>query len=169
MSREELPFGLESDERVLWSKRPETAPYLGKSLIFTILGLFFAIPATAVLIEIKSAPLFLLALPGIIAIVGYFLAIIPPLAKVLSLKKVKYLITNKRIVILGGVFDSSIKTIDFSDIESVIIRRGFWDKRFGTSTLYIIVKGVFIVPSFSSITNAEEAKELIERMLAERR
>ena len=168
MSREQLPFSLRSGESVLWSERPETAPYIGKSLIFTIVGLFFAIPATAVILEIKGAPLVLLIFPGIIAVVGYLLAIIPPLASILSLKRVKYIITNQRIVILGGVFDLSVRTVDFSEVESVVIRRGFWDKRFGTSTLYLIVKGVFIVPSFSSITNADEAKELIEKMLAER-
>jgi len=168
MLREQLPFSLRSNESVLWSERPEAVPYIGKSLIFTIVGLFFAIPATAVIIEIKGAPLHLSIFPFIIAVVGYLLATIPPLTSILSLKRVKYIITNQRIVILGGVFDLSVRSIDYSEVESVVIRRGFWDKRFGTSTLYLIIKGAFIVPSFSSIMNADKAKELIEKMIAEK-
>ncbi|HIE23039.1 MAG TPA: hypothetical protein EYP68_02290 [Candidatus Korarchaeota archaeon] len=169
MSEEKLPFSLRPNERILWSGRPETAPYIGKSLIFTIVGFFFAIPATAVLLEIRGAPLLFLLPPSIIAMIGCLLAIIPPLRNILSLKRVKYIITNKRVVILGGALDLSVKTIDFPDIESIVIRRGFWDRKFGTSTLYLIIRGVLIVPSFSSISDAERVKELIEKLIAQRK
>ncbi|GEM_PF-3496944 len=167
MSEELLPISLRSGERVLWSESPKKAPFIMKSLIFTLVGLFLALPATAVLLEIAGAPLLLLVFPGLIAIIGYLIAIIPPLRNILSLRRIKYIVTNERIVILGGALGLSVRTIEFPEIEAVVVRKGFWDKRFGTSTLYLIIKGIFILPSFSSITNANSAKRLIERLLAE--
>lgn len=169
MSGGQLPFTLRPDERILWSGRPKKIPFIGKSLIFTVIGLLFAIPATAVLLQISEAPALLLIPPLVIAAVGYLLAIVFPLRSVLSAGKVRYYITNQRIVILDGALEVSAETIEFSDLESVVIRRGFWDKKFGTSTLYLIIKGFFIHPSFSSIVDADRARRLIEGLLFEHR
>ncbi len=162
MSSESLPFKLKPEEMVLWRGTPERLPYIGKSLIFTIFGLFLAIPATAVINEMREAPLILLLPPTIVAVIGYLFAIIPPIRSVISYGNVEYFITNQRVIITGGILEKSIRTVDLDEIESVVIRRGFWDRKFGTSTLYLIIRGVLMLPSFSSIRDAERAKSLIE-------
>ena len=169
MPGEQPPFTLRPDERILWSGRPRKVPFIGKSLIFTVIGLLFAIPATAVLLQISEAPILLIIPPLAIAVAGYLLAIVFPLRSVLSAGKVRYYVTNQRIVILDGALEVSARTIEFSDLESVVIRRGFWDRKFGTSTLYLIIKGLFIHPSFSSIVDADGARRIIERLLLEHR
>jgi hypothetical protein len=152
-------------------------PFMSGILVVVPLGLvLFAVATYIVLMYQIFQFLFFAVL--ILAIVGIY----APYLKYNDWRKTQYVITNQRVF-----FDTMVgyAVINLTDVREVFVRRRVLDRLFGTNTLvvtyrdfqpattynYTIKRPVFEkrgriyikqgYPSFSSIKNAEEAKEVL--------
>ncbi len=160
---------LEEDERILWSGTPLKMPYLFGAYIVASVGVLLSLGALYVALVYKVNQFFFFA-PLLFGILVVFM----PFLRYWDWKTTQYVVTNQRVF-----FDTMIgyDVVKAEDIQDVYVKAGLLDKLHGTSKVFVTYRGfqpttkywkplgTVVVrqgyPSFNSIKNAEEVKELI--------
>jgi hypothetical protein len=168
---------LNPHEEILWSATPQKMPFMSGILVVAPLGLVVFAVATYVIL-LYQAFQFLFFAVLILAIVGIY----APYLKFKDWRETKYVITNQRVF-----FDTLVgyAAINLTDVKEVFVKRRVLDRLFGTNTLVVKYRDfqaattynytikrfpfekrgrIYIkqdYPSFYSIKNAEEAKEVL--------
>ena len=146
---------LNADERILWHGRPLKTPFLMGVAEFVIIG----IVAIALLTYIAwvygpgdpfNVYSFVLFIGGICSFLFLFYA---PYRLRKGARDTEYMVTNQRVLFetlseyafeeftskIGG--PRTVKVVNLKDVEDVYVKRGFHDRIFGTSTLYVRYRG----------------------------
>jgi len=122
----ELKKVLGKEEKIIWQGKPNFWPFVLKSFILTIFGIFW--------MGFLSI-FFLIFGPWIIILphfwIGLFLIFGGPLYSFLVYKYVWYVITDKRIIIQRGLVGRDFTSIDYDKITDVDVIVGIADKLFG--------------------------------------
>ena len=145
---------LNAEERVLWYGRPLKTPFLMGTLEFVSIGI------AAILILAYVAWTYG---PTDMLVYGFVLSFGIPLAFLFlfyaprrllkGARETEYMVTNQRVFFetlseyafqeyasrMGG--PEPVKVVNLGDVEDVYIKRGFHDRVFGTSTLYVLFRG----------------------------
>lgn len=130
---EEYTQILNDNEKVLWKGKPQFAPFLAKSFIVVPFGLFFL--GFSIFWTINAS-----AVPGIFSLFGipFILAglsvVFSPLYSLLVYRNVYYVITDKRVILQGGVIGRDFEIIDFDKIQSSNVNVGLSDKLVGQNS-----------------------------------
>jgi len=113
-------------------------PYFLGSFSLSIFGLIFLIFGSAPLIEaFKSGNILLFAFPHFW--IGLALFIGAPLYAFLVYKYIGYSITDKRVLIQGGLFGRSFEMVDHDQITNADVKGGFVNKVFGKNSGSILI------------------------------
>lgn len=135
----ELDKVLNEDEKVFWEGRPRFLPFFFSSIIVSLFGLIFVwVGLPSFLANAKTGNPFsiLTAFPfwiGILITVGI------PLYTALVYKYVYYVITDKRVIIQGGLIGRDFEMVDFDQITNADVKMGILDKLFGRSSGSILI------------------------------
>jgi membrane protein YdbS with pleckstrin-like domain len=128
----ELDKILNKNEKVFWEGKPEFGPFMIGSIILAIIGIGCAGPFFA---------LFLFG--GIVGLIAFAVTIgwlfvliifVVPLYNFLVYRHVYYAITNKRIILQGGLIGRDFTTVDFDQITNAEVNVGISDKLFSGNT-----------------------------------
>lgn len=153
---QKLSHQLNVDERVLWYGKPLKAPFwMGIAELFCIGIGSIALLTYLVLVYFPqgvdvSVYVFVFLLGGTCAFI--FLVYGPHRLRK-GAKDSEYMVTNQRVFFetlpeyafeeytskMGG--PRSVKVVNLEDVEEVYVKRGFHDRVFGTSTLYVRCQG----------------------------
>ncbi len=141
---------LEPGERIIWLGRPSRAPFILKSLstLFLVLPVMvFPLPILLsfprVLRETPVAAFFTLWY-GLALLIGAG----APIYGALVWKNLRYLVTDRRIIIRKGLVGIDYDVLDLSLVQQVNVDVGFWDRRYGTGTITVSAVGVKPVQLF---------------------
>lgn len=135
----ELNKVIGAEEKILWEGSPVFAPFVGSTIPVSALGVVW-LAIIGVTISGESISLVSSALVGI----GIILAIGVPLYALLVYKKIHYVITDKRLIMQGGLIGRDFKTVDFDQISNAEVHVGIADKVFGkgkTGSIHIATPG----------------------------
>lgn len=174
---------INKDEKVLWEDRPQFAPFLAKSFIAVPFGLFFlsfalfwtflSFSATS---DSSSTPqtlnIFpLFGVPFILIGLGITLS---PLYSVFVYKNIYYILTDKRVIIQGGLIGRDFEIVDFDKIQSANVNVGIFDKLFGINSGNITIDAGRIKSTnqgseshpytLSSVTDPYKAFEFLKKV-----
>lgn len=124
---------LNKNEKVLWEGKPQFAPFFAKSFIAVPFGLFFLGFALFWTAGASSASgvFGLFGIPFILVGLGITLS---PLYSLLVYNNVYYTITDKRVILQGGVIGRDVEIVDFDKIQSSNVNVGLFDKLFGQNS-----------------------------------
>ncbi len=134
----ELDKVLSKNEKVLWEGKPKFWPYyFGGSAITTIFGIFwslFLIPfvGLAVFDIVWGSGIFgwaILLLPHFWVGIGLLFGV--PAYLWLVHKHIYYAITDKRVILQGGLIGRDFEEVDFHQITNAEVNVGVFDKLFG--------------------------------------
>ncbi|MBN1785345.1 MAG: hypothetical protein JW815_06375 [Candidatus Bathyarchaeota archaeon] len=187
---QKLMAQLNKDERILWYGRPLRTPFLMGVAEFIIIEII-----------VISLLIYLAWTYGHIAnIIALFFGIIctllflvyAPYRLLKAARETEYMVTEQRVFfetmseyafentykMMMGENIGTVKVVDLKDVEDVYMRRGFHDKIFGTSTVYVHFKGFQRTtkhwgaegevilrhkpPSFAFINEADRIKKIIQ-------
>ena len=169
----ELEKVLDKDEKVFWEGQPKFWPFVlgggSVAFIFGIIWMAFLVPFFIPLIfagtatsamTINGVPIkgmdsmalimFVLfgggcmLLPFLIIGLGMMFGV--PVYQFLVYKNMYYAITNKRVIVQGGVVGRDFQFIDFDQITNAEVNVGFWDKLVGKNSGSILLSsaGTFV-------------------------
>lgn len=141
----ELDKVLDKNEKVLWEGTPQAKPYVFRSLIGTIFGIFlliFLVPFFVVPILGNDMPIWFrgafMFIPSIFLFFA-LTALFSPLLAYLNWKNTYFAITNKRVIIQKGIIGRDFEYIDFDQITNAEVNVGFWDKIVGKDSGSILI------------------------------
>lgn len=136
---------LSEDEEVLLRLKPDKKDYIMESI-------FKGLPVVLIWSGFDTFFIYMLVSSGVlqemgfmfIFIIGFFLVHLFPVwmyvanivRKVASYKNIEYVFTDKRIIIRSGVI-VDYKMLYYSDISSVVVKVGLWDRLFKVGDLHI--------------------------------
>jgi hypothetical protein len=145
---------LNADEQMLWYGRPLKTPFQMGVLEFISIG----IAAILVLAYLawtygRADPQWYVFAVSIGSVCIFMFLLYAPYRLLKGARDTEYMITNQRVFFetmseyafqgfaskMGG--PEIVKVVNLEDIEGVYVRRGFHDRVFGTSTLYIRFRG----------------------------
>ena len=170
---DELNKVLEKSEKVLWQGAPAFKPFFfggGGSIIAAIVGFVF-IGAS---LFVGAGTIFFLLVPHFW--IGLFLVFGVPLYNFLVYKKIYYAITDKRVLMQGGLVGRDFEMVDFDQITNTEVNVGVADKLFGsgnTGTILISTAGTFTYSRsgqiakpyrFSNITNPYDVFKFFKKV-----
>lgn len=127
---------LDQNEKILWEGNPKFLPFVAKSFITLPFGLFyllFSIFWTGSAYSM-GAPLLFVLFGSPFIIIGALITFGPIIYSTLVYKHVHYLITDKRVIVQGGIVGRDFKTIDFDMIQNAEVNVGIFDKLFGQNS-----------------------------------
>lgn len=131
---------LNADEKILWEGAPQLAPFVVKTFAVIPFGLLFLSFSVFWMFSAASggAPIFftLFGLPFVLTGLGMSFT---PLYPLLVHKKIHYVITDKRIIIQGGLIGRDYEVVDFDKIQSSYVTVGIADKLFGHNSGSILI------------------------------
>lgn len=134
---------LKSNERVLWSGKPEKAPFIGTGLASIPIGLIFLGFAIFWMWGAASqgAPgsFTLFGLPFVL--VGIVITFGPSIWQLLRYRNTEYMITDQRVITQTGAIGLDTRFVDFDKIQEVYVKIGIIDKLFGTGSVYVMTAG----------------------------
>ena len=139
----ELDKVLNKKEKALWEGKPDFKPFFfggGGSIIGIIVGLVFL----GASLFIAPGSLLFIIIPHFW--IGLFLIFGVPIYNLLVYKNIYYAITDKRVLIQGGLIGRDFEMVDFDQITNAEVNVGIADKLFGsgnTGTILISTAGTF--------------------------
>lgn len=124
---------ISDNEKVIWEGNPEKGPFFVTSIILFPFGLFGLFIALILLIVMFSDPnlgplLFIFSL--MFGLFGLIFTL-SPLYTFLVYKNIWYVITDKRVILQGGIIGRDFEMVDFDKIQSAEVNVGLLDKLFG--------------------------------------
>lgn len=171
-------------ERILWQGQPAQGLRFTAYDIFAIpFALFWlAIPTgglVALLLSDRPVdPVFLIVMPAFL-LIGLYMLAGRFLVDLVTRKRTRYVLTNQRAIIEGGLFRSNHRSINLVAVPELRLRRG----RAGRGTIQFGTSGAFgfgippgwpgasqfLPPAFDGIEQAEQVYELALRAQQEGR
>lgn len=162
---------LTAGEHILWSGKPKKAPFItAQSLTMmpiAIVWLCFDFTAISSIVSSGNIQWFLL---------GFFALHLMPvwiwLGSMITAPKrwrnTNYYVTNRRIIIQGGLLALNEKSLFFKEIRSVQNKVGLYDKIFGTGSILFNAemfsgKNRTTPPAFQCLENAQQVYERVQR------
>lgn len=139
-----------SNEKVLWEGRPHRLLYIIGSpymIFFSLVWLIFdltfikvfttrVLPDSANVSGFPIKSFFIIFM--IIHLAPVWITIIGILIRMFNVDKVEYVITDKRIYLVTGLFANKSVTIEAEEIKNVVVDIGFIHKKLGLGTVRII-------------------------------
>lgn len=133
------PFNsiLRENEKVLWTGKPEGLPYATNELVSFFKSVVWAAVVWAIFIVISKVAEAEISwgMMHLIAAIIIVPALITFLKKLIEFKNIHYCVTDNRILIQTGVFNTTIKSIESEKINFTNINSNFLDKIFNVGTL----------------------------------
>jgi hypothetical protein len=140
----ELNKVLDPEEKVFWEGKPSFWPFVFSVIPIMIFGLFFLIiGGTITLTSIKTGNFLTLLFPhfwfGVAMVFG------SPLYRILVHKYTYYAVTDKRVILQGGLIGRDFSIVDFDQITNAEVNVGILDQIFGgkTGSIFISTAGTF--------------------------
>ncbi len=138
---------LSKDEQILWQGKPKRSAYIFSSL-FTMMpfALIWLLFDGGIIITMCATGAFAkMPVGAIIGLVVFFAFHLTPvwiwLANIITAsrgyKNLEYAFTNKRIIIKSGIIGIDFKNIYYSEIESVNLKVGLFDKMLKVGDIYV--------------------------------
>lgn len=137
----EIDKVLDADEKVFWEGKPVFWPFVfNRGIIISLFGLLMTVVMTFVLF---SAGTFILLTPHFW--LGPALLFGPITYALLVYDKVYYAITNKRVILQGGVIGRDFEMVEYDQITNAEVNVGFSDVIFGgkTGSIMLSTAGTF--------------------------
>lgn len=72
--------------------------------------------------------LFFKLIPKLFLLASIFILIILPLYRYVALKKVEYMVTNKRVYLILGIIGTDVQIIEYREIEKLNVNIGILEK-----------------------------------------
>lgn len=147
---------LNNNEKIFWEGKPSFWPFLlGGSLFITLFGMFWlgiTIPTVLIASSAASTSLNSLLPMGFLFVMPHFwigiaMTFGPIAYKLLVFKKVRYAITDRRVLVQGGVIGRDFQFIDFDQITNAEVNVGVFDTLLNqgkTGTIAISSAGTFV-------------------------
>ncbi len=134
---------LKTNEKILWSGKPEKKAFVLPALASVPFGLFFLGFSIFWLLSTSSAgaPDFFTIMGLPFVMVGIVIAIGPFLWQLLRYRNTEYVITDKRIITQTGAIGLDTRFVDFDKIQEIYVKIGVIDRLFGTGSLYAMTAG----------------------------
>lgn len=138
---------LNKDEQVLWQGKPNKKAYILSSIFsmfpFGLVWLLF--DGGAIIALVASGALKQMPIGMIFGLIAFFAFHLFPvwiwLGHIItasrSYKNIEYTFTNKRIIVRSGIIGIDFKNIYYSEIQSVNLKVGIFDKLFKVGDIYI--------------------------------
>jgi|GEM_PF-3889660 len=149
---------LRPDEQVIWNGKPVKAaltrkylPFAGIGLIMVLMSLVMIVPMMSFGSEFGDAGgsgfggSFMGAFYGMFIafiVVGIAISLAPFIIASMLANNLHYAVTDQRLITLGGIFGPGMQSTDFDKVQSVDVIVGFFDKSFGTGTVFASLPGV---------------------------
>lgn len=126
---------LDENETIFWEDKPAFLPFVfsGANVFTTVFGLVWS----AMTIPFLFNTSFGWFIPHIY--IGPILVFGPTLYRFLVYNNIYYAVTNKRVLLEGGLIGRDIKSIDFDQITDVSVNVDLFDKLFNQNTGSILV------------------------------
>ena len=148
---------LRPDEQVIWNGRPVKAALTRKFLPFAGIGLIMVLMSLAMFIPMMSfnssfgdagggfGSTFTGMFFGMMiatVVIGIVICLVPFIIANMLANNLYYAITDQRLLTLGGIFGPGMQSTDFDKVQSVDVVVGFFDKSFGTGTVFAALPGI---------------------------
>ncbi len=170
---------LNPGERILWSGQPRQGIVLKAAdlffIPFSLLWGGFALFFTYMTI-VESAPLIVMLIGAVVGVVGLYVIIGRFFVDILQRRNIYYALTDKRAIIISGVFAQHIKTLVIQNLPEI----GVSTRRNGTGTITFGSSHPFAwmyassgfpnmgfyhaAPSFENISDAKSVYQLVKRV-----
>ncbi len=134
-------------EQILWQGKPKKNAYILSSIftMFPIGIIWLLFDGGFITIMITTGAFKQMPIGAIIGIIAFFAFHLMPvwiwfghiITASRSYKNLEYAFTNKRIIIKSGIIGIDFKNIYYSEIESVNLKVGLFDKFFKVGDIYI--------------------------------
>ena len=142
VSKDSADFYLRPGETVVWKGGPVFKPFVISALSITLVGILMLIIPSMMLIMLLTLPSNL----GAIGTTGFVLFLDPfflvglamifsPLYYARVHRYIEYVLTDKRIIITGGLVGRDIKIINLDQIKNVAVNVGLVDSVYGTGKI----------------------------------
>ncbi|MGC8581219.1 MAG: PH domain-containing protein [Thermoplasmata archaeon] len=167
----DLPFQLQTGEKVHAIITPEKNQFIVKFTIGLVSGLAFLYLFLAVILLIKTTPNDMVFAVDVLVILGViFLVVILVTFFVANIAYNKYYygITNHRVVGQRGIIGYIIDSIPLENIADVIISRQILDRMLGISSLVITPIGGSIVGTPGYGTNTFSGSNVFQALLPDK-
>jgi len=167
----DLPFQLQTGEKVHAIVTPEKNQFIVKFTIGLVSGLAFLYLFLAVILLIKTNPNDMgIAVDALVIIGIIFLVVILITFFVANIayNKYYYWITNHRVVGQRGIIGYIIDSIPLENIADVIISRQILDRMLGISTLVITPMGGNMVSALGYGTNTFSGSNVFQALLPDK-
>ncbi len=134
---------LSRNESILWRGRPVRKAFILPALGSVPFGLFFLAFFAFWLWGASSggAPSFFNLFGSLFAILGIGITFGPAVWQLLKYNNTEYVITDKRVITQSGVVGLDTRFVDFEKIQEVYVKIGFFDRLFGTGSVYVMTAG----------------------------
>ncbi len=134
---------LKTNEKILWSGKPEKKAFVLPALASIPVGLLFFVFSIFWILAASSAgpPDFFTFMGLPFVVVGIAIIIAPFLWQLLRHRNTEYVITDKRIITQTGAIGLDTRFVDFDKIQEVYVKIGVIDRLFGTGSLYAMTAG----------------------------
>lgn len=178
---------LDKSEKILWEGQPKFGPFLLRSFSFLPFGIIFlgmslsfmsfslfmegmtsGINSLLTYIQGPFIPGFFFIFKGvdlIFVLVGLYITIGWPIRQLLEYPIIRYVITNKRVIIQGGIIGRDFAIADYDKIQSASVNMGVADKLFGGNSGTISISTNTIQPvMLKNVVNPYQAFELFKKV-----
>ncbi len=134
----ELDKVLDKKEKVLWGGKPKFWPFFFSAVSISLFGLVFMFFGLFAFLEaMKTGDVGLLLFPHFWIGLAFFIG--APAYKFFVYSKTHYAITDKRVIVQGGLIGRDFQLIDFDQITNAEVNVGVLDKLFGSSSGSILL------------------------------
>ncbi len=130
----ELQEILNTNEKIVWQGKPQPLLYKIGAVFGLIFGIFVAIFLYYRFGKVGNG-----LIPYIVIIIPVVALILPSLYRLLVYKYILYVITDKRIILQGGLIGRDFDFVDYDKIESSSVNVGVFDKIMGKNTGTILI------------------------------
>ncbi len=148
MSELERYLGVE--EKILWTGKPEVAPFVIPALGFISFALFF-LGFFAFIFWSSGESLIGFPFLYIVAL-ALGLPFVPVGWQLLRSRNTEYGITNMRVIIQSGGIGKTLRFIDLDKIQEAYVKVGFVDRQFKTGSILILTAGQMAVGNIGGDT-----------------
>lgn len=133
---------LDQNEQILWEGKPQFLPFVfnGSNVFLALFGIFWSLFLIPMFGAMGSFAFFI---PH--TYVGPALIFGPTLYRIFVFSNVYYAITNKRVLVEGGLIGRDLKSLDFDQITDISVNVDLFDKMFGqnSGSLLVMTAGSF--------------------------
>lgn len=165
---------LAEGEEVLWSGGPRRGPWVLAGAGLSVMGAIWLILPTGILLltcgpiaegsELGAVGMRLMLIPFFLAGLALLLT---PLFKRLGHPKVRYLITDRRLILTGGLGSRNLKAVELDQVKNVALTTSLADRPYGTGTLSffggeLVPRGHRVVSHYERFRNIERPLEVLK-------